>query len=135
MVLLGKRPPKVRLSFHPGYRRTNDRPLQGRRLLVISTTSNRAMLNDMDVMDAFASDIRVPPLSSLSQIDYVLRDVALFRTAQEGQRAMGLLQQAGFGEEGKVVIGIKKLLSMVEFCRADPEPGEKLVSSMIELSL
>ena len=92
------------------------------------------MLTDMDVMDAFASSIRVPSLSTLAQIDYVLRDVALFRSAPEAQRAMQLLQQAGFGEEGKVDIGIKKLLSLVEFCRADLEPGEKLVGSLLELA-
>lgn len=94
------------------------------------------MLTEMDVMDAFSADIRVPPISELAQIDYVLRDIALFRTPQEGQRAVQLLQQAGFGQEGKVLIGIKKLLGMAEMCRQDPDSAsDKLVASMIELGL
>lgn len=95
------------------------------------------MLADMDALDAFASDIRVPALGSLRQVDYVLRDVSLFTSKEEGQRAMGLLQQAGFGEEGKIAalqLGVKKLLSMAEMCRQDPDgAGEKLVTSLMEL--
>lgn len=95
------------------------------------------MLADMDALDAFAADIRVPALESLRQIDYVLRDVSLFPTQEDGQRAMQLLQQAGFGEQGRVGalnLGVKKLLSMAEMCRQDPDgAGEKLVSSLMEL--
>jgi vesicle-fusing ATPase len=94
------------------------------------------MLTDMDVMDAFAADIRVPPIASLEQIDYVLRDIALFRSANEAQRAVQLLQQAGFGQEGRVSIGVKKLLSMAEMCRQDPDSAsDKLVTSLLELNV
>ncbi|KAM0751567.1 AAA-domain-containing protein [Meredithblackwellia eburnea MCA 4105] len=116
MVLLNKRPPK------------------GRRLLILCTTSNRSMLTDMDVMDAFGADIRVPAIDSLSQVRHVLRDVELFRDQNEETRAMQLLQQAGFAQEGRLNIGIKKLLSLSEMCRQDPDgASDKLVSSLMEI--
>ncbi|SGY69161.1 BQ5605_C004g02971 [Microbotryum silenes-dioicae] len=119
IVLLAKRPPK------------------GRRLLIISTTSNRRMLQEMDALDAFASELRVPALSTLRQIDYILRDVQLFPSKEEGQRAMQLLVQAGFGEDTKVEglsLGVKKLLGIAEMCRQEPEGrGDKLVQSLMEL--
>lgn len=96
------------------------------------------MLADMDALDAFASDIRVPAISSLQEVDHVLREVALFPTAQEQQRAMQLLQQAGFNGEGKVEslsLGVKKLLSMTEMARQDREgAADKLLTSFMDLT-
>lgn len=80
------------------------------------------MLTDMDVMDAFGADIRVPALDSLQQLNIVLRDVELFRNQQEEQRAMQLLAQAGFNNEGRLNIGVKKLLSLAEMCRQGKSP-------------
>lgn len=49
---------------------------------------------------------------------------------------MQLLSQAGFAQEGKLSIGVKKLLSMTEMSRQDGESaGDKLVSSLIEYAL
>ncbi|ORY80718.1 vesicle-fusing ATPase [Leucosporidium creatinivorum] len=119
IVLLHKRPPK------------------GRRLLILSTTSNRQMLADMDALDAFASSLRVPALSSLREISSVLRDVSLFSSKEEEARAMTLLQQAGFAEEtkvGQLSLGVKKLLNVAEMCRQDQDgAGEKLVTSLMEM--
>lgn len=96
------------------------------------------MLADMDALDAFASDIRVPAISSLRQVDHVLREVALFTAPQEQQRAMQLLQQAGFDNEGKVdslSLGVKKLLSMAEMARQDREgAADKLLTSFMDLT-
>ena len=50
---------------------------------------------------------------------------------------MQMLQQAGFGgdsETGGLNIGIKKLLSMIEMARQEPEAvGERLVTSLMGL--
>ncbi|KAK4699400.1 hypothetical protein P7C70_g6860, partial [Phenoliferia sp. Uapishka_3] len=107
---------------------------QDRRLLILCTTSNRSMLTDMDVMDAFGADIRVPAIDTLQQLNYVLKDVELFRNQQEEQRTMQLLGQAGFNNEGRLNIGVKKLLSLAEMCRQDPDgASDKLVSSLMEM--
>jgi vesicle-fusing ATPase len=92
------------------------------------------MLSDMELTDAFDADIRVPPITSLTAVDHVLREVELFRSEEEYQTAKRLLQQAGFAEEGRLNVGVKKLLSMAEMARQDPNPAEKLVGSLIQHS-
>jgi vesicle-fusing ATPase len=110
------------------------RILQGRRLLILATTSNRAMLDDMEMSESFDADIRVPAINDLQSVERIIRDVELFDDEQGLQHAMSLLRQAGFGEEGKLNIGVKKLLSMTEMARQDPDPAEKLVGSLIAQS-
>ncbi|KAL7420309.1 transport between ER and Golgi ATPase protein [Cryptotrichosporon argae] len=116
IVLFGKRPPK------------------GRRLLILATTSNRSILSEMDVLSAFDTDIPVAPVASLAAVEHVLREVKLF--PDDGRalaQAMGRLRDARFGEDGRadLRVGVKKLLTLAEMARQDPDPGFKLVSSLI----
>lgn len=149
MVLLNKRPPKVRpRDPHPSLsrRRANSRTrarAQGRRLLILSTTSNRAMLSEMDAMDAFATSLRVPALTTLAQLRRVLQSVELFPrdpAAGEVDRALGMLEQAqvgvGEGDEARWAVGVKRLLSVVEMCRQDEGHAvEKLVTELVAMRL
>jgi vesicle-fusing ATPase len=86
----------------------------------------------MDVESAFDTDIPVSPISSLDAIDHCLREVQLFPSGKEHQRAMQMLADARFGENGngELLVGVKKLLSMAEMARQDPDPAYKLVSSL-----
>lgn len=111
-VLLGKQPPHER------------------RLLVLATTSNKAMLTDMDLEDAFLADIRVPSITSLRSIDYVLRETQLFASPEEHARCLQLLLAAGLDQEGRINIGIKKLLSEIEMARLDDDPADKLTAAL-----
>ncbi|GAK65000.1 vesicular-fusion protein SEC18 [Moesziomyces antarcticus] len=111
-VLLGKRPPK------------------DKRLLVLATTSNRRMLHEMEMLNAFIAEIRVPNITSLRSVDHVVRQMQLFEHDGEAQRCQQLLAQAGLGEEGKLNIGIKKLLSEIEMARLDNDPADRLASSL-----
>lgn len=105
---------------------------QDRRLLILSTTSNRSMLTEMDAMDAFATTVRVPAITTLRQLEKVLADVEMFRTPQELQRAVELLRQAGLDGEDKLAIGVKRLLSLVEMCRQDQDSAvDKLVTELV----
>lgn len=115
VVLFGKRPPK------------------GRRLLVLATTSNRSILSDMDVLSTFDADIPIPPITSVKHIERCLREVNLFSSNEEMQRAVGMLRDVKFGEggNGELMVGVKKLLSMAEMARQDPDPAAKLVASLI----
>ncbi|KAG6828494.1 hypothetical protein H0H92_007810 [Tricholoma furcatifolium] len=121
LVLLGRRPPK------------------GRRLLILATSSQRPILTDIGFSETFDSELRVPPISSLSALEFVLREVELFRNADEQGHVMHSLRQAGFAGEGlhvvrkgdvesesdelapKFQIGIKKLLTIIEMARQEPE--------------
>ncbi|WFD30756.1 vesicle-fusing ATPase [Malassezia sp. CBS 17886] len=112
MVLLGRAPPK------------------DRRLLVLATTSNKAMLTEMDMIDAFLAETRVPAITSLRSLDHVLRETQLFDTADAHARCLQLLTSAGLAQEGRLNIGIKKLLSEVEMARLDDDPADKLTAAL-----
>ena len=118
MVLFAKRPPK------------------GRRLFIIATTSLRPILTDLGLSESFDSEIRVPPLSTLTSLEHVIREVELIPDPSELQRTMQMLEQAGFGaQDGTGLnIGIKKLLSVIEMARQEPEEvGERLVTPLMGL--
>ncbi|KAF7432705.1 transport between ER and Golgi ATPase protein [Pleurotus ostreatus] len=100
------------------------RPPKGRRLLVIATTSKRALLNELDLFDIFTADLYVPPISRLSALAHVLEELQLFQSSNEQHQALGKLRQAGFADEdtsSKMHVGIKKLLSTIEMARQEPE--------------
>lgn len=87
----------------------------------------------MDVESAFDTDIPITPITSMESIDHCLREVRLFESDQAHHRAMQLLRDAKFGESGRgeLMVGVKKLLSMAEMARQDPDPAYKLVSSLV----
>ena len=64
LVLLGRRPPK------------------GRRLLVIATTSVRPILTDLGLSEVFDSELRIAPISTLSALERVLKEVELFPSSE-----------------------------------------------------
>jgi vesicle-fusing ATPase len=115
VVLFGKRPPK------------------GRRLLILATTSNRSILTDMDVVSAFDTDLRVSPIDSIEAIDHCLREVRMFTDEKQYAKTVQMLREARFGQEGRpdLLIGVKKLLTLSEMARQDPDPAYKLVSSIL----
>jgi vesicle-fusing ATPase len=92
------------------------------------------MLTDMQMSDLFDSEIRVPPISSLRSVERVVREVQLFGSSDEQRRAMSLLDQAGFGNEGRLNVGVKKLLSVLEMARQAEDPAEKLTAALVDFS-
>jgi vesicle-fusing ATPase len=119
------------------------KPPKDKRLLVIATTSLRPLLTELGLSDVFDSELRVPPISNLSSLERVLREVQLFSSENELRQTMRMLADAGFAvdlnaEEDAALhlqVGIKKLLSIVEMARQEPErAGERLVSAIINLS-
>ncbi|EJD48531.1 AAA-domain-containing protein [Auricularia subglabra TFB-10046 SS5] len=122
LVLFGRRPPK------------------GRRLLIIATTSTRPLLTDIQMSEVFDSEKRVPPISGLEALTHVLREVEIFKDERELGRAVRLVQQAGLvdspdGDPGRLMIGVKKLLSVIEMARQEPEQtAERLVNALVQLS-
>jgi len=103
------------------------------------------MLTEMDAMDAFATTVSVPALTSLSQISAVLDSVGLFGSTSSGaqgaekDRVMRALEQAGIEQaarDGRWAVGVKRLLGVCEMCRQDGErAGDKLVAELVGLML
>ncbi|KAI9431918.1 hypothetical protein H4582DRAFT_2084374 [Lactarius indigo] len=106
---------------------------QGRRLLVIATTSLRSMLTDLS-LTSFDTELQVAPITDSTALDRVLEAVELFRSTRDRAHAVDMLRQAGLGtNDGRLIIDIKCLLSVIEMatgsqgCRG--APGE-LVDSL-----
>lgn len=86
--------------------------------------------------EVFDAELRVPPISTLRSLEHVLREVELFASDNDRRNAIDMLQQAGFGEEGRLNIGIKKLLSMIEMARQEPEAvAERLTNALMGLGM
>ncbi|RDB20001.1 Vesicular-fusion protein sec18 [Hypsizygus marmoreus] len=122
------------------------RPPKGRRLLILATSSLRSILTDIGFAETFDSELRVPPISSLAALEYVLREVELFTSTEERRAAVRTLRDSGIaggsGEEGddgmssKLQIGIKKLLSVVEMARQEPDNvGQRLTGALMGLGM
>lgn len=106
--------------------------------MIIATSSLRPILTDLGLSETFDSELRVPPVSSLRALEHVVQEVELFPTEQHRKRAMRLLEEAGFeGRDDldpKLQIGIKKLLSIIEMARQEPENvAERLTGALMEL--
>lgn len=87
----------------------------------------------MDVLSAFDTDIPINPISTIDAVVHVLDEVQLFSSSKEKQRAIQMLREARLGEGGRpdLMVGVKKLLSMAEMARQDPDPTTKIVASLI----
>ena len=110
---------------------------------MIATTSLRPLLTELGLSDVFDSELRVPPISNLTSLEIILREVQLFPSEHEIQQTMRMLAEAGFAADASVEheatlhlqIGIKKLLSIIEMARQEPErAGERLMSAIISLN-
>jgi len=118
--------------------------VQGRRLLIIATTSNPAMLSELEVTELFDTEMRVAPITSLRSLEYVLKEVQLFPTSDERRSVMQEIEQAFRPrdqeqydtEETNLSIGVKKLFSLTEMARQDPTGvGKSLVFSLKEQAM
>lgn len=106
----------------------------------MATTSNRPILTDLGLSETFDAELRVPPISTLDSLVHVLDQVGLFRDHTQRDMAIGLLQQAGFDNHdetrSRLNIGIKKLLSVIEMSRQEPEAvAERLTTSLMGLGM
>ena len=144
MVLLGRRPPKVRDHCFRGVYRLRIPSVQGRRLLIIATTSNPAMLSELEVTELFDTELRVAPITSLHSLEHVLKEVQLFPTSDERRWVMQEIEQAFRPRdqeqydagETTLSIGVKKLFSLTEMARQDPAgAGKSLVFSLKEQAM
>ncbi|KAG6832359.1 hypothetical protein H0H87_001824 [Tephrocybe sp. NHM501043] len=113
LVLLGRRPPK------------------GRRLLIIATSSQRQILSNIGFSATFDTELEIPSISNLRSLDFVLRQVKLFSSEDELRTVIDSLHVAGYDGRDRLLIGIKKLLSMVEMARQEPDDvAQRLIDAL-----
>lgn len=104
---------------------------QGRRLLILATTTERSVLQQLDIFNSFDADIAVPNVNSQQELAHILQGSSAF-SERDQQRAIGEIQEiTGSAEVG---VGIKKILSAIETAQGDQDaPGQfaRAVSSAI----
>ncbi|KAF9897929.1 transport between ER and Golgi ATPase protein [Lobosporangium transversale] len=103
-------------------------PPKGRRLLVLTTTTRRHVLEEMDLMDSFSSELYVENLRTLEEVNFVVKDLQLFKSDDERRTAMATLAKSGI--ESKLSISVKKLLMTIEKARQDNDLVGRFVSDM-----
>ncbi|KAL0254974.1 transport between ER and Golgi ATPase protein [Diplodia seriata] len=100
-VLLGKQPPK------------------GRRLLILATTTERSVLQQLDLFSRFDAEIPVPNVNSQRELGFILEESRAFPSSDQVKSAIDEIQATTGGSE--VGVGIKKILTGIETAKQDPQ--------------
>ena len=100
------------------------RPPKDRRLLVIGTTSERSVLQQMDVLNTFDAEIPVPTVSNLKDLDAILKSVNAFNDTARHHILQEIQNRTASHD---VKVGIKKILSILETSRQDDDVSNRFI--------
>ncbi|KAL9003788.1 MAG: hypothetical protein Q9188_003368 [Gyalolechia gomerana] len=89
-------------------------PPEGRRLLILATTGERSVLQQLDLFTAFDSDIAVPNVGSYQELSNIMQQSGVFSNPD---RAISELRELSRGDN--VNVGIKKILLGIETAKQD----------------
>lgn len=128
MVLIKKQPPK------------------GRKLLILATTSQSRILEEMDMLNDFNANIYVGNLRDVqSELAIVLQELQLFKAQGELNSVLmeisnRIAERATASKKVNLVapefdIGIKKVIMIAEMARQDVDAGQKFVQAITEEAL
>jgi len=101
MVLLTKQPPN------------------GRRLLIMGTTTQRSVLQQLDLFSSFDRELAVPNVNTHEELASVLREVRAFDSEADLTESLNEVREITGTDE--VGVGIKRVLLGVETARQSPE--------------
>ena len=98
----------------------------------------KELLMNIGIFEPFDYNVYVPPISTLGPLKFVIREVELFESSQDFRNAVELLQEAGIMGDDELnpafQFGIKKLLSVIEMARQEPEnAAERLRDGLLDL--
>ncbi|RMZ87482.1 hypothetical protein DV736_g5290, partial [Chaetothyriales sp. CBS 134916] len=95
-------------------------PPKDRRLLILATTTQRTVLQQLDIWNDFNADIPVANVRSYDELAHVMNDTAAFKAGPSDiQRAIAEIKQITGSET--VGVGIKKVLLAVETAKQDAD--------------
>lgn len=86
-------------------------PPKDRKLIIFVTTTQRSILEQMDLLKGFNKEIHVPSISSLDNLNHIFQDVG-FLDPQSRQRAVSEIQKET--DSSVLGIGIKNILFNIE---------------------
>ena len=103
-------------------------PPNGRRLLIIATTTQRSLLEQLGLLGCFNEGIAVPGVSSHSELAHILRVLQVFQSPGEQRAALEELHN--LTGTTNLDVGIRKILMSVETARQDEDMVKRFVSDM-----
>ncbi|SCU94570.1 LANO_0E07206g1_1 [Lachancea nothofagi CBS 11611] len=103
------------------------KPPQGRRLLLISTTSAYSVLQQMDVLSCFDNEIAVPNITNLDEFNNVMIESDFL---DDAGRVKVLNEFSRLNLQFNV--GIKRALTNIETARFDENPESEIVELMAQ---
>lgn len=103
------------------------KPPEGRRLLILTTTSAYSVLKQMDILSCFDNEIAVPNMTNLDEFNNVMMDTK-FLGDQDRVTVVNQLAQSipNFN------ISIKKALTNIETARHDADPVNEIIDLMTQ---
>ncbi|KAJ5601679.1 hypothetical protein N7510_011213, partial [Penicillium lagena] len=98
-------------------------PTHGRRLLVLATTTERALMKNLDIYNSFNSDIMVPNVKSFNELRHIMEQSGVF----DSQEIKTALDNIGGLDDSKFSVGIKKILLGIETAKQDVDKVGRFV--------
>ena len=92
--------------------------------MILATTSQRSILEQMELVDSFNTSLYIPNITTLQALDICLANSSSFNS---NNRAKLIQTLTNAGLTSKLSVGIKKLIYMVEMASQDEEKVEKMV--------
>ncbi|KAB8077822.1 P-loop containing nucleoside triphosphate hydrolase protein [Aspergillus leporis] len=105
-------------------------PTKDRRLLVLATTTQRAVLKQLDVYNSFNSDIMVPNVMTCGELQYIMKHSGAFDDHEIVQvlESIGGINQADENPAEKTIgVGVKKVLLGIETAKQDVDKVGRFV--------
>ncbi|KAL5043762.1 hypothetical protein BDW71DRAFT_187324 [Aspergillus fruticulosus] len=108
------------------------RPPKNRRLLILATTSERALMKELNIYNSFNSDIDIPNVTSHEELRHVMEKSGVFTSEQIAEaldRIDPLMEETPYSMTFGV--GIKKVFDGIELAKKTPD---QLVSQFVRFT-
>lgn len=99
-------------------------PHKERRLLVLATTTQRAVMKQLDVYNSFNSDIMVPNVNTYDELRFIMEQSEAFDAREISMALDGI---GGIADDGTIGVGVKKVLLGIETAKQDVDKVGRFV--------
>lgn len=96
-------------------------PPKGHRLLILATTSQQSVMEQLDITTAFDREIRVPAVQDARELAAVLGESGAFDQADVNEVVNRVRE---YTDSDRVGVGIKTILTTAETARLSAQPAE-----------
>jgi vesicle-fusing ATPase len=95
-------------------------PPKGHKLLVMATTSNRTVMDQLDLAEQFDREIAVPAVKDVRELAAILGESGVFESPADINEVINSLQQ--YRNSDEVGVGVKRVLSLASDARISQDP-------------